>query len=828
LDNPLAVLLNEHLARRGWNPAQLARAAQIPRNTAYQWTKGKVHRVHQWQHVANAALVLGLSRDETDALLSAAGYPSLHVLALRSHEDSDLRLLAHWPPPTFIDTATASSNLPHPLTSFVGRAREQERITSLLTSTARLVTLTGAGGSGKSRLAIEAAFALRDLFDETWFVDLAPLHDAGQVIPTIAWAIGVRETTNLSAQRAIDRHLKDRKALLVLDNFEQVLEAGLAVAHMLARAGRISVLVTSRSRLNIRGEHVVSVPPLSLASPEANYEELAHNPAVVLFTDRAIAADETFTLTPHQAPLIAHLCARLDGLPLGLELVAVHVRSMSLPEMLRRFPNSLALANGGPHDAPDRHRTLRATIAWSVDLISLSARHLFAILGVFSNGFTEHMVAKVCESLGSTIDVSAGLSVLVDQHLLKRTQSDAHETHFDMLETIREYANELLLEYGLADEARRAHAAHYLAWVERADLQGNGQADWLHRLSADYDNLGAALAWCSDQEQVETGIRLCIALMPFWQLRDQRLVARDWLETFMAKADLVSPNLRAKGLFWHGLLLVRRTGDVVTASRLFDEALAVFRRDGDLPGAIEVLQGFGDAYRLTKEWDQALNHYRESLHLAEQVNDPYLIAHGHMGVALTNQELGHIETSGEHWERTLEWSRNAGNTATEMMALNSLGEMARYRSDWVRAERLYVQALELAARLGSTFWRALALHNLGYVALSHGEIDRAKSRLSESLVLYGALQYPKGEAECLAGLAKVEVSTGEPERAARLSGASEAILAGINSQLDAVDRADYGRTLALLHSQLGERLEELLDEGRRMSIEEAVSFATRM
>ncbi len=394
-----------------------------------------------------------------------------------------------------------------------------------------------------------------------------------------------------------------------------------------------------------------------------------------------------------------------------------------------------------------------------------------------------------------------------------------------MLETIREYALERLQAEGKDRAVQQAHAEFYLELTERADLQGNGQIAWLHRLSAEHDNLRAALSWCRERGQIEMGLRLCIALMPQWQLRDHQLEARTWLEAFMGTEGKVSPNLKAKGLLWQGLLLMRGTGDDVSASRLFEEARVLFREVGDRNGASETLQAEGDVYRNQGELKLASQRYAESLELAEQTGNSYLVAHGWMGLALCAQEEGQFETSQHYWELMLEWAERAGNEASVALALNSLGEMARYRGDWEEAERYYERTLGLARQLGNGSRMALAMHNLGYVALSRGELERAGKLFTDGLPLYMGRQYHKGVAECLAGLGRVEVSNGRLERAARLCGASEAILEDLHTRLDTLDRADYEQTLASLQCQLGERLESLLNEGRAMSTASAVAYA---
>ena len=818
MSRTLAEVVNGHLANRGWSFERLAEEAGLPRNTVYRWTKDEVQRVRHWQDLVKVARTLALNRFQANALLGISGHPSIEVLLQRVTDKADQSLLSHW-------ALTSPNNLPAQLTSFIGREEELVQLTRLLSSV-RLVTLTGAGGSGKTRLALELAQAALDEFEGVSFVDLAPVQDPNLVISTISRTLGLGESLDEPPLPALKTFLRDRKVLLVLDNFEHVIEAAPLVTQLLGAARWVKVVVTSRTRLNVRGEHEFAVSPLSLPDPSSGFEELTRNPSVALFADRARAVTLSFTLTPNSTPIVAEVCLRLEGLPLGIELAAARTRQVSLHSMLERFPERLMLGSGGPRDAPDRQRTLRETIAWSYDLLGPDEQRLFSYTGVFAGGFTEEAARSVCAAVGQVeIEVAAGLEWLVEQNLLRRILGTEDEPRYELLETIREYALERLQAFGEAQTARGAAAKHYLRFAELAVLEGEGQASWLRRLADEYDNLRAALGWCREQGRIAMGLRLCIALMPLWRLRDQQMEARTWLEVFMAAAGEVSPNLRAKGLLWRGLLLMRGAGDDLSASRLFEEALVLFRNGGDLNGASETLQAKGDVYRNQGEWTLARQQYAESLELAEQTSNAYLVAHGYMGLALCKQEEGQFAAAQHHWELTLEWAKKAGNDASIALALNSLGEMARYRSDWEEAERYYERTLRLARELGNEFRVALALHNLGYVALAREEIERAGTLFTDSLLLYEGRQYHKGVAECLAGLGRVEALKGRLERAARLCGVTEAILERLGTRLDTLDRADYERTLGILKSQLGERLNALLDEGRAMSMEIAVECA---
>lgn len=815
----LADVLNQHLANHGWSFERLAEEADLPRNTVYRWTRGEVRRVRHWQDVAEVARALMLNRSQTNALLQIAGHPPIEALLERATDEEDRALLSGW-------TLTAPNNLPAQLTSFIGRQEERERLLHLLSS-ARLITLTGTGGSGKTRLAVEVAQSALDQFEEAHFVDLASISSPERVIPTISQTLVVRQSLDDLPLRVLEAHLRDRSALLVLDNFEQVIEAAPVLTKLLAAAPRTKAIVTSRTRLHVRGEYEFPVSPLPVPCPTSGLGALSRNPSVALFADRARAADPSFTLTPGSASIVADVCTRLEGLPLGIELAAAKVRQVTLGSMLERFPARLRLASEGPRDMPDRQRTLRATIAWSYHLLGCEEQRLFNYIGVFAGGFTEDAAGAVCSAIRQIdVEVSEGLKTLVEQNLLKRIfTGENDEPRFEMLETIREYALERLEASKELDSAQRAASEYYLRLAEEADLEGEGQAYWLHKLIAEHDNIGSALDWCREQGQMAMGLRLSVELMPLWHLRDHQLEARSWLETFMVAIDDVSPTVRAKGLLWKGLLLMSGTGDGCTASPLYEEALALFRDGGDVNGASETLQAQGDVHRHRGELTIAAQRYAGSLELAEQTGNDYLAAHGWMGLALCAQEERQFKTAQRYWKMMLESAERAGNEASVALALNSLGEMARYDEDWELAERYYERTLGLARELVHEPRMALALHNLGYAALGRGQPEKAKGLFADSLLLYEGRQHHKGVAECLAGLGRVEASQGKPERAARLCGAAEAILERLGTRLDTLDRIDYDRTQVALGDQLDEKLETLLDEGRAMSMDQAIAYA---
>lgn len=809
----LAEVINGHLANQKWSFKTLADMAGLPRNTVYRWTRGEVSKVRYWQDLARAAQALGLSHLQVDVLLETGGHPPVEVLLARATDEKDRMLLARWA------IATPTDTLPHYLTSFVGRQDEVARITKLLASS-RLVTLTGPGGSGKTRLAIEAA---RMAWNEssrggaTIYVPLASTRNPESVISTIARALGLKASLAEDPLAALATHLRNRHVLLVLDNLEHVLAAGPLIVRLLRATHYVNALVTSRTRLDVRGEHQFAVHPLPVPDPAAGLDDLLRNPAVTLFADRARAVDPSFTLTTANAPLVAAVCQHLDGLPLGIELGAAKTRQVGLRAMLDRFPSRLAIGDGGPRDVDDRQRTLRATIAWSYDLLTDDEQRLFSLLGVFAGGCTVEAASSVAKRVGEPeLDVPQGLESLADQSLLQRNIDAGDEPRYELLETIREYALEVLVEQGNLPVVQAAHAGYYRDLAERAEADRANPSRWLRALNAEYANCREALVWCTVRGQTETGLRLSVALTPFWYLEQHQRELRRWVAFLLAAGGDVAPLVRARGLLWQGVLDLRETGELGPVLGLFAEALELFHQAGDFDGASKTLQAWGDALVKQGNLERASQQFVASLALATQTGNAYLLAHGNMGLAYCAKDQGRLEDAEQHWRLALDWAERSGNRSSVALALNGLGEMARQRGNWAIAGRHYEATLELAWELGSTFRTALALHNLGYVALHRQDPDRASARFTESLRLYHETAYQKGVAECLAGLGAVAAMTGDWERTARLCGASEAILAGLGDRLDTLDRAEFERTLATLRDRLGERLEPLLAEGRAM------------
>jgi len=494
---------------------------------------------------------------------------------------------------------TRLHNLPAPLTTFVGREEEIDQARALLRRPmTRLVTITGPGGVGKSRLALEVATGLLDIFaDGIFVVSLAPLRDAALVPSAIAQALALKATNDRSFTAALTEYLRERELLLLLDNFEQVVEASSVVVELLAACARLKVLVTSRAVLGVQGEYSVQVQPLAVPDPRgrAGVERLLGFDAVQLFLERAQSVQASFRLTETNARSIAAICQRTDGLPLAIELAAARLNVLTADALATRLRNPLALLRGGGRDRPDRHRTLREAIGWSYGLLDASEMALFRRLSVFSGGCTIEAAEAVCSvptALG--MPVLDGLASLVDKSLLQQQDSMLGEAWFVLLETVREYGREFLEAKGEEEALRARHAAYYLTLVETTapELGGAQEQVWLEWLEREHDNLRAALSWAQTQGEVEFGLRLAGALWRFWYVQGHLAEGSRWLMTLLALDGRIghpaTPMVRALALNGAGTLALQQ-GDHDRAAAYQEEYLALQRASGDSRGRAAAL-----------------------------------------------------------------------------------------------------------------------------------------------------------------------------------------------------------------------------------------------
>ena len=520
-------------------------------------------------------------------------------------------LQADFPPLKTLDARP--HNLQTQPTPLLGREREVEQVCAKLRrDDVRLLTLTGPGGTGKTRLALQvAADLLDDHKDGVYFVALAPLSDPALVVSTIAQTLGVKESGGRSIMQSLLDYLREKALLLALDNFEQVTDAAPQVAELLANSPRLKVLATSRIPLHLRGEHEFAVPPLAL--PNIGHlpalESLSQYAAVELFIERAQAVQAGFSVDNENAPAVAAICVRLDGLPLAIELAAARIKLLAPQAMLRRLEDPLKFLTGGARDLSVRQQTLRGAIAWSYDLLDENEKRLFRRLAVFVGGFTLEAAAAVCETTGDLqLDVFEGIAALVDESLLRQESSPDGEPRFFMLETIREYALERLTESG--EELQRQHAEFFLTFAEQAEIELHGfqQLKWLERLEVEHDNLRAALGWLAHNDEAQRGLRLAGALTDFWNTRGHRTEAERQFGVLFAlpgASRLTAARAKAlSGAAWLSVYLDRRK-----AHSLWEESVQLWRELGDKRGlalATIHLGWFKSLSRRTREGTGAL------------------------------------------------------------------------------------------------------------------------------------------------------------------------------------------------------------------------------
>jgi predicted ATPase len=743
--------------------------------------------------VARLATALDLNSADRAALIGAAvGTPVEHAATAPPAEGSP-------------SGASAALALPGPPITLLGREREETAVLGLLAQArepgaARLISLIGPGGVGKTSLALQVgAAAQRDYAYGAVFVDLSPLGDPALVLPAIAQALALREAGDQGMREVLIAHLRDRQMLVVLDNAEQVIEAAPRIADLVAVCPRLVVLVTSRVALRVRAEQRFRVPPLAIppAGKHAPIDELADNPAVRLFVARAQAVELDFRLNAANAEAVAAICHRLDGLPLAIELAAARIALLSpqaLLAQLTQAAGALSLLKGNARDLPARHRTLRATFEWSIGLLTVAEQVLLRALAVFTAGCTLEAAEAVCRAdvLGDPIeDIFEGLASLVDKSLLRAEAVSDTETRFAMLRTIHDYARELLAASGERAILEQSHAAFFEALAADAEpaLTGPEQADWLARLEREHNNLRAALQWTRDSGNLDRRVRLAGNLWRFWYTRGHLSEGRAWLEEALESAS--------------------GRGEAVPAP---DTAKA---RIG--AGVLATMQG---------DYPRAAAHCEESLRLYRELND-------RQGMAVALNILGNLAINQGLYDRALRLSeesltlqRELGHQRGIALALNNLGFVVLQHGNYPRAEALCRESLELARALQDNLGMGWALSNLGDAAREQGEYGQALARYAEGIPLCHSMGSTDGVASCLEGIASVVGAQGRHKWAVRLCGAAAALRGAIGAALPSAGRAAYDQTLASARATLGaEEFAAAWESGHGLSEEQAIEEA---
>src|SRR5919112_1273582 len=722
-------------------------------------------------------------------------------------------------------------NLPLARTSFVGRERETLQVKRLLAMT-KLLTLTGAGGCGKTRLALKVASDLVEAYpDGAWLVDLAPLAEAELVPQAVAQALGVREQPGQALLETLEDALRSRKMLLVVDNCEHLVEAVASLVDtLLDSCPKLRVLATSRETLNAAGEVAWVVP--SLTMPYSRQEaytppELEGYESVRLFVERASQLDPFFELTLRNGQAVAQVCRRLGGIPLAIELAAGRMGMLSAEQLASRLDDFLKLLTGGLTADP-RHRTLRATLEWSHELLSEPERVLFGRLSVFAGGWALEAAEEACSGEGiEQDDVLELLSELVDKSLVVAEAGEEEMPRFRMLEPVRQYGQERLQESGTAEWVTEHHAKYYLALAQEAEpeLEGADQIRWMDRLEAEHDNLRAVLSWALEGGEAELGLRLAGALRLFWVGHSHYSEGRRWYEEGLKRGGSVPQQVRANALLGTGFFMASQ-GDLGLAIERLEESLALYRQVGDRRGAATCLRLLGSTMFELGDWERAEALLEEGLVLAREsgsIRDTCNALSTLSYMAACRDDMKRAKTFGEE---SLTIARKAGDTIAASFASNFLAVTAMLGGDYGRAQTLFEATLEMTRITGNRKGLATALNNLGLVALCQGDYARAAKLSSESLRLSEESLDHQLVTWALDALAAVCAQRGYVGRAARLWGAAEVLREASDFSQPPDDKRVLEPFLEAARSRLHEAaFQAAWEEGRAMTEEQAVGYA---
>jgi predicted ATPase/class 3 adenylate cyclase/Tfp pilus assembly protein PilF len=773
-----------------------------------------------------------LVRDELPALVELRDL-GIHRLKDLTRPEHIFQVVTSSLPAEFPPLKTLNAyfnNLPVQPTPLIGREAEVAQVCALLRHPqTRLVTLTGPGGVGKTRLALQIAAELVDVYPSgVYFVPLEPISDPAFVITAIMQALGITETSSRPLRDMVRTHLQNKQLLLLLDNFEQVMTAAPLINDLLSAAPQLNVLVTSREVLRLRGEKGVVVPPLAVPDrKQMPLSVLSQYAAVALFIARALDVKSDFVVNNENAPTVAEICHRLDGLPLAIELAAARIKLFTPQALLARLDDRLKLLSSGARDLPARQQTLRNTIDWSYNLLDEGEKTLFVRLGVFVGGCALEAVEAVCNSeYDLAMDEITGLTALVDKSLLRQMEGLEGEPRFVMLETIRQYALEQLNARGATEVLRQQHATHFLALTEAAELhlQGSGEVIWLNRLEMEIENFRAALEWALQARKLEIAMQLSGSLWRFWEARGYWSEGRKWLEALLTERHHAPLSLQVNVLMGAGKLELYQDNYLQARSH-FEESLMFYQKLDDEQGMERALHALGTLAQIQGDLAQARGFFEQALRLnREQAAQPVRAK-----IILNLGMLAHYQGESLHaralYEESIAIAKQLGDEATVLLGLINLGVMLEEK-DYAQATTLYEESLMLSRKLGNPRGISSALARLGSVALKQGNALQAKQLFKECLALAQEQRDTWRIGDCLVGLAREASMRGQPMVAAQLLAAVNKLWGSLNVPMPHDIRIEYESILTSVCAKLHEHdFAVAWDKGCAMPLEEAIIYA---
>jgi predicted ATPase/class 3 adenylate cyclase len=733
--------------------------------------------------------------------------------------------------PPLLSIDAMPGNLPSQPAPIIGRRRELADVAGLLSrEDVRLVTLTGPGGTGKTRLSLEAGHGLSDRFSHgVFFVDLAPIGDASLVPTTIAHALGLREGGGRPPFDSLKEYLADKKLLLILDNLEQIIAAAPFVAQLLAGAPQVKILVTSRIPLQIRGEreYPLSTLPLPPAAPALAPADLLGYEAVQLFVQQAQAARPAFELGPANAAAVVAICRRLDGLPLAIQIAAARIRMLPPEAILKRLDRSMTLLVGGAADLPTRQQTVRNAIEWSFNLLQPEEKILFARLSVFVGGFTLENVEAVCNPKND-LDIFTNVETLLLNSLVRQIEWVGDEPRFDMLQTIRDYALEMLDTSGELESIRSAHANYFAtrSIEEWSLIYGPQAVERMMRLEGEHDNYRSALAWGMepDHNLLVTG-QISVFLLWFWYRHGYLQEGREWSERILRATEGIGGVPRAMGLNTAGLMAMWQ-GDLDIAARHYAEAIEIVDKTGFDLGISMTHFSYGVTLLNQGHDREAYGHLTLAAERFDQMNDNWNTANTLIHLANASLALGQFGQAEGWLEEAKRIADDVDDPWQIAFCLNNFGEVARAQGDYQRA-RIYYERSEAIYKAADALGdHARLIHTLAYLALHDGDPSRGEELFRASLAAFQRLGNKRGIVECLAGLAAVGAAAGRAEWAAPLLAAADTQLKASGAAWWPADRVEVEHTRARLRESLDEAaFARLWNQGQGMALESAVDWS---